>query len=174
MQREKKRERVGLGAVGMPDDADAKERKEKSNNQKINNSMEPNIQSNDSWDRWSRSITQFASVLLALVNDSSATSHPISSSSSPSSSYVENIAVGLQRSLFPRNQPFFCIMLNPINPSSQHAYTTRIYLTKTRKLQKRQKGRRRRRTIHQSSKKKRKFGRPDKVDSFGGRKKKDS
>jgi len=107
MQREKKRERVGLGAVGMPDDADAKERKEKSINQKINNSMEPNIQSNDSWDRWSRSITQFASVLLALVNDSSATSHPISSSSSPSSSYVENIAVGPTTFSFPPESALF-------------------------------------------------------------------
>ena len=104
MQREKERE----GGVRRRGDAhpDAKERKEKSNNQKINNSMEPNIQSNDSWDRWSRSITQFASVLLALVNDSSATSHPISSSSSPSS-YVENITLGPTTFSFPPESALF-------------------------------------------------------------------
>jgi hypothetical protein len=106
----------GLGTAGMHPDVN--ERKEKSNNQKINNSMEPNIQSNDSWNRWSRSITQFASALLALVNDSSATSCP--SISSSSSSHTRTIP----SSLFPWNQPFFYLFLHYVesykSSASQH------------------------------------------------------
>ena len=163
----------GLGTAGMHPDVN--ERKEKSNNQKINNSMEPNIQSNDSWNRWSSSITQFASALLALVNDSSATSCPsIPASLHPlpptHAQYQVLCSLGISLSSI-----YFCIMLNPINPQPP---STLCYYTHSsnddEEAAEKTKGKKEDGELLSQTNRGGKFGRPNKVDSLGGRKEKNS